>query len=83
MFLSQVTGHPIVPFHIEASKAWTTKSWDRTLVPKPGATVAIAIGEPYVVTDATDDAGRDAACRELERRLAALEVRARALVVST
>jgi hypothetical protein len=41
--------------------------------------VAIAIGEPYVVTTATDDAGRDAACRELEARLAALETRALAL----
>jgi len=80
VFLSQVTGHPIVPFHIEASKAWTAKSWDRTLVPKPGATVAIAIGEPYVVTDATDDAGRDRACRDLEARLSALEARAGELV---
>jgi lysophospholipid acyltransferase (LPLAT)-like uncharacterized protein len=82
VFLSQVTGHPIVPFHIEASTAWTARSWDRTLVPKPGATVGIAIGEPYVVTGAADDAGREAACRDLERRLQALEDRARALVVS-
>jgi lysophospholipid acyltransferase (LPLAT)-like uncharacterized protein len=80
VFLSQATGHPIVPFHIEASKAWTAKSWDRTQVPKPGAIVAIAIGEPYVVTTAADAAGRDAACRDLEARLAVLETRARALV---
>jgi lysophospholipid acyltransferase (LPLAT)-like uncharacterized protein len=82
VFLSQVTGHPIVPFHVEASKAWTAKSWDRTLVPKPGATVALAIGEPYVVTTAADDAGREAACRDLEARLAALETRARDLAAS-
>jgi lysophospholipid acyltransferase (LPLAT)-like uncharacterized protein len=81
VFLSQVTGHPIVPFHIEASRAWTAGSWDRTLVPKPGATVAVAIGEPYVVTDAGDDAGRERACRDLEARLSALEARARALSV--
>jgi hypothetical protein len=79
VFLSQVTGHPIVPFHIEASSAWTARSWDRTQVPKPGATVGIAIGEPYVVTTAADEAGRDAACRDLEARLAALEARARTL----
>jgi lysophospholipid acyltransferase (LPLAT)-like uncharacterized protein len=82
VFLSQVTGHPIVPFHIEASSAWTASSWDRTLVPKPGATVAIAIGEPYVVTTAADEAGREAACRDLETRLAALEARARALLAA-
>ncbi len=80
VFLSQVTGHPIVPFHIEASSAWTAKSWDRTQVPKPGATVAVAIGEPYVVTTAADERGRDAACRDLEARLAGLEARARALL---
>jgi lysophospholipid acyltransferase (LPLAT)-like uncharacterized protein len=79
VFLSQVTGHPIVPFHIEASRAWTAKSWDRTQVPKPGATVGIAIGEPYVVTTAAEEVGREAACRDLEARLAALETRARTL----
>ncbi|MEO5819277.1 MAG: lysophospholipid acyltransferase family protein [Vicinamibacteraceae bacterium] len=80
VFLSQVTGHPILPFHIEASKAWTAKSWDRTQVPKPGAIVGVAIGEPFVVTTAIDDAGRAAACRDLEARLAGLETRARALL---
>jgi lysophospholipid acyltransferase (LPLAT)-like uncharacterized protein len=79
VFLSQITGSPIVPFHIEASKAWTAKSWDRTQVPKPGATVAVVIGDPYVVTTAADDAGREAACRDLEARLHGLESRARAL----
>jgi lysophospholipid acyltransferase (LPLAT)-like uncharacterized protein len=79
VFLSQVTGHPIVPFHIEASRPWTAKSWDRTQVPKPGATVGIAIGEPYVVTTAAEEVGREAACRDLEARLAALETRARTL----
>ena len=79
VFLSQITGSPLVPFHLEASKAWTAKSWDRTQVPKPGATVSIVVGEPYVVTTARDDAGREAACRDLEARLAVLEARARAL----
>jgi lysophospholipid acyltransferase (LPLAT)-like uncharacterized protein len=82
VFLSQVTGHPIVPFHIEASSAWTLRSWDATQVPKPGATVAVAIGEPYVVTTAADDAGREAACRDLEARLSGLEARARVLLTT-
>ena len=80
VFLSQITGSPLVPFHLEASKAWTAKSWDRTQVPKPGATVSIVVGEPYVVTTARDDAGREAACRDLEARLAVLEARALALL---
>lgn len=80
VFLSQVTGNPIVPFHLEASKAWTARSWDRTQVPKPGATVSIAVGEPYTVPRDLDDAGREAACRDLEARLAALEARALAML---
>ena len=80
VFLSQLTGSPLVPFHLEASKAWTAKSWDRTQVPKPGATVSIVVGEPYVVTTAGDDAGREAACRDLEARLTILEARALALL---
>jgi len=80
VFLSQITGNPIVPFHLEASKAWTARSWDRTQVPKPFTTVAIAVGEPYTVTKDLDDAGREAACRDLEARLAALDVRAHALL---
>ena len=80
VFLSQVTGHPIVPFHLEASKAWTARSWDRTQVPKPWADVAIAVGEPYTVPKDLDDAGRDAACRDLEARLAQLEARALAML---
>lgn len=82
VFLSQVTGHPIVPFHIEASKAWTARSWDRTQVPKPWSDVAIVVGEPYTVPKDLDDAGRDAACRDLEARLAALEARAHELLTT-
>ena len=82
VFLSQITGSPLFPFHLEASKAWTAKSWDRTQVPKPGATVAIVVGEPYVVTTAADEAGREAACRDLEARLAVLEARAKALLAA-
>ena len=83
VFLSQVTGHPIVPFHIEASKAWTARSWDRTQVPKPWADVAIAVGEPYTVARDLDDAGREAACRDLEARLTGLEARARSLLTTS
>ena len=79
VWLAGATGHPILPFHLEAARHWSARSWDRTQVPKPGATVGIAIGEPYVVTTAGEQAGREAACRDLEARLGALEVRARTL----
>ena len=54
VFLAGATGQPILPFHIEASRAWTMNSWDRTQVPKPFARVGVAIGAPIEVPDTTD-----------------------------
>ena len=72
VFLAGATGQPIMPFHIEADRFWTTNSWDRTQVPKPFSTVAVAIGEPIHVSD-TDEATIEARRLELERILSALE----------
>jgi lysophospholipid acyltransferase (LPLAT)-like uncharacterized protein len=51
LWLAGATGHPVLPFHIEASRYWSAGSWDRGMIPKPFAHVAIAIGEPFVVQD--------------------------------
>lgn len=57
VWLSKVTGHPLLPFHSEAASSWAVNSWDRTLVPRPFTTVAMAIAEPlYVPADAADGA---------------------------
>jgi lysophospholipid acyltransferase (LPLAT)-like uncharacterized protein len=76
VWLAKTTGNPVVPFHLEASRHWTLKSWDRTQVPKPFATVGLAIGEPFDVAPDADEAALEAARRSLEARLAALEARA-------
>jgi len=75
-FLAGATGHPILPFHFEASRDWTMGSWDRTSVPKPFSTVALAIGEPMFVSS-TDDGVVESARTELGRALERLESRAR------
>jgi lysophospholipid acyltransferase (LPLAT)-like uncharacterized protein len=80
VWLSKATGHPVVPFHLEADRFWTIRSWDRTQIPKPFATVALAVGEPFVVAADADEAGLESARRELEARLAALERRAREML---
>jgi lysophospholipid acyltransferase (LPLAT)-like uncharacterized protein len=72
VFLAGATGQPVLPFHIEADRFWTMKSWDQTQVPKPFARMQVAIGEPIVVPDAAD-ATIEAKRLELERSLAALE----------
>jgi lysophospholipid acyltransferase (LPLAT)-like uncharacterized protein len=76
VWLAKTTGNPVLPFHIEADRYWTTNSWDRTQIPKPFATVAIAMGEPLEVPAGGGDDALEAARRELEVRLHALEKRA-------
>src|SRR5881409_84578 len=34
VWLAKATGNPVVPFHIEADRYWTARSWDRTQIPK-------------------------------------------------
>lgn len=80
VWLAKATGHPVVPFHAESSSHWTLRSWDRTQIPKPFATVAMAIGEPLYVGRELDEAGLEAARVELERRLGALETRAAQMI---
>jgi lysophospholipid acyltransferase (LPLAT)-like uncharacterized protein len=80
VWLAHATGNPILPFHLEAERAWTLRSWDRTQIPKPFASVALVIGEPIAVAaDAADDE-LESARAMLERRLAELEQRARELL---
>jgi lysophospholipid acyltransferase (LPLAT)-like uncharacterized protein len=76
VWLARVTGHPVLPFHLEADRHWTLKSWDRTQIPKPYATVAISMGEPFDVPADADAAGIESARQLLEGRLRALEPRA-------
>ena len=78
VFLAGATGHPILPFHVEASRFWTAGRWDRTQVPKPFARVGVAIGEPIPVPD-TGQTTVDWHLRVLEERLGTLEQTARAL----
>ena len=83
VWLAKATGNPVLPFHLEASRHWTLKSCDRTQIPKPFATVAIAVGEPFTVPSDADDSAIEEARRSLEHRLHALETRARAMVSLT
>jgi lysophospholipid acyltransferase (LPLAT)-like uncharacterized protein len=80
IWLAKATGNPIIPFHIEADRYWTMNSWDRTQVPRPWATVAIAIGEPMQIASDADEAAIERGRQDLEARLGTLEARAHALL---
>jgi lysophospholipid acyltransferase (LPLAT)-like uncharacterized protein len=66
IWLAKATGNPILPFHIESASHWALRSWDRTQIPRPFATVHLCIGEPAAIpADADED--------EIERRRQGLE----------
>src|SRR5688500_7835471 len=82
VWLAHATGHPILPFNLQAASAWTLRSWDRTQIPKPFTNVALVVGEPMPVGADATDAQLEAARVALEERLADLERRAQELVRS-
>ena len=76
VWLAQATGNPVLPFHLEADRQWLLRSWDRTQIPKPFATVALAVGEPFDVPAGAGDGAIEEARVKLEERLHQLEQRA-------
>jgi lysophospholipid acyltransferase (LPLAT)-like uncharacterized protein len=75
VWLSKATGQPVIPFHLEADRHWTLRSWDSTQVPKPRAHVALVFAEPFVVPRETVDDDLPAWNRRLEQALAGCEKR--------
>lgn len=80
LWLARTTGNPVLPFHLEASRHWSLRSWDRTQIPKPFSTVALVVGEPMPVPTDVADGDLERWRVELEIRLRALERRALAVV---
>lgn len=77
-WLAKATGAPIIPVHAEADRHWTLGSWDRTQIPKPGARVAMAIGEPMFVARDADAGALETARLAVEAGLQAAEAASRA-----
>ena len=67
------TGFPIVPVALAASRCRRLRSWDRFVVPLPGACVHYVCGELFPVARGMDPA---AAAAELARRLDGAEAEA-------
>jgi len=72
------TGLPIQPVALAASRCRRLRSWDRFVVPLPGAAVHFVYGEPLRVERRADPA---AAAAELARRLDAAEDAAKRLAL--
>ena len=71
VLLAQLSQRPIIPLAYAASRAWKIK-WDRFVIPKPLARIAIAVGEPVYIPKGLDAAGLERYQAEMETRLKSL-----------
>jgi lysophospholipid acyltransferase (LPLAT)-like uncharacterized protein len=68
LLLAQLSQRPIIPLSYAASRAWKI-SWDRFVIPKIGARVVIAVGEPVYVAKGLDAAALEHLQADMEQRL--------------
>lgn len=80
VWLSKATGSPVIPFHFEADRHWSLRSWDRTQIPKPFSRVALVFGEPFTVPADAADEVLEQYRQRLEQELATAERRCHELV---
>jgi lysophospholipid acyltransferase (LPLAT)-like uncharacterized protein len=75
ILLSQMSQRPIVPMAYAASSAWNIQ-WDRFVIPRPLAKIAIVIGAPVYIPKGLDAQALERFQADLEQRLHALAVQA-------
>ena len=80
VWLSKATGNPLLPFHAEAASSWTLRSWDRTQIPKPFSTVALAMAEPLFVPRDADESALETWRQRLEQSIAVCKQHCRDLL---
>jgi lysophospholipid acyltransferase (LPLAT)-like uncharacterized protein len=80
VWLAGATENPLVPFHIEASRHWTLRSWDQTQIPHPFSATALAIGKPIPVPRDPDEPLIERKREELEQSLEQLEIKAKRML---
>jgi lysophospholipid acyltransferase (LPLAT)-like uncharacterized protein len=66
--LAQMSGRPMLPMAYAASRAWLIK-WDKFVIPKPFARIAIAIGPPRYVPRVIDAAALAEVQTQMEEEL--------------
>lgn len=67
LHLARLTGAPIIPLRATARRAWTLRTWDRTLVPMPFARVDIETAPGIVCPRRATTAQMEALKSGLER----------------
>jgi lysophospholipid acyltransferase (LPLAT)-like uncharacterized protein len=80
ILLAQMSQRPIIPMAFAASRAWNIQ-WDRFVLPRPFARVAVVVGKPFYIPKGLDAEGLENFQVELEERLKDLSELARANLV--
>ncbi|ADH86196.1 lysophospholipid acyltransferase family protein [Desulfurivibrio alkaliphilus] len=78
VLLASRTGAPILPSAWAADRCWRLRSWDRTMIPKPGARISYHYGPPLEVPANIKSEETEKYRHELEVRLNALYLEAMA-----
>ncbi|MFT7669839.1 MAG: lysophospholipid acyltransferase (LPLAT)-like uncharacterized protein [Planctomycetota bacterium] len=68
-WMARATGHSVVPCGFACSKAWRANSWDRMMIPKPGAKVVFYYEEPVFVSRDADEAEQAQATELIRERM--------------
>ena len=66
---------PIVPVLAGCERAWWVEGWDRFMIPKPFATVQVAVGRPRVIARSTPLPDLAYHARALEAEMVELKLR--------
>jgi hypothetical protein len=72
--LARKTGGMLLPVAASTPTCWVLNSWDRTVIPKPGAQIRILIGEPMQIPARMDEQQTEVLRVELQRRLIAMHL---------
>ncbi|MFA7230517.1 MAG: lysophospholipid acyltransferase family protein [Victivallaceae bacterium] len=67
--LASLTGRPIIPITINASRYWQIKSWDNFQIPKPGAKLTLILSDMIYIPPNLDEAGIEKWRRVVEAEL--------------
>jgi lysophospholipid acyltransferase (LPLAT)-like uncharacterized protein len=78
VMLAQITGKPILPVAVAASRAYKFRTWDRFELPLPFSRIAIVYGEPVKIGRTSDAEALAGLQRQMAERLSALRAEAEA-----
>jgi lysophospholipid acyltransferase (LPLAT)-like uncharacterized protein len=73
LLAAKLTGAPVVPVAVDGSPLWRLSSWDRFVVPRPGARIRVRYGEALTLQRDATEAELTAVARTLERELSVFD----------